>query len=116
MEAKKNNGQALDFKSAFGILLPLCLAAVLLAGAVISVANDVYAFVKTDKQIELRIDEPLDEKALALLLQERGVVSNPFCFRLYLRSKVSPQQLSALTGEWTLNSNMSYREIILTIF
>lgn len=116
MEARKNNGQALGFKSAFGILLPLCLAAALLAGAVISVANDVYAFVKTDGQVELRIDEPLDEKAFALLLQERGVVSNPFCFRLYLRSRVDQQQLSALTGEWTLNTNMSYREIILTIF
>ena len=116
MQATQANDSPITYKRAFGILLPLCLLAVLLACFIIAVANDVYAFVKPDGQIVVSIPEPLTAKELSLLLQERGVIENPFIFRLYLVSKGSADKLASTVGEWTLNSSMSYREILLEIF
>ena len=116
----RQNGQEqispIDFKRAFGAVLPLCLVALMLAGLVISVANDMYAFVKPDEKITVTVDSPVSDGELAGLLKKSGVIENDIAFRLYLRSKNKLEKLSTLTGEWSLNSNMSYREIMLEIF
>ncbi len=106
----------MDFKRAFGIIVPMCLVALVIAGIVISVSNDIYAFVKPDESTVLKIDTPLTDKELSDTLQEKNVIKNAFVFRLYLRSKGKANATSSLLGEWTLNSNMSYREIVMEIF
>ena len=105
----------LSLRGAFGILIPLCLFSVLLACLLISVANDMYAFVKPSNEVTVSITAPISEKQLSLLLQKNGVINNATCFRLYLRSKGVSDKLSLISGEITLNSNMSYREILLEI-
>ena len=116
MQAVQTNDTPITYRQAFGTILPLCLLAVLLACFIIAVANDVYAFVKPDEQINVSIPEPLTDKGLSLLLQERGVIENAFIFRLYVRLKGNSDKLADTVGEWTLNSSMSYREILLEIF
>ena len=101
---------------ALGIILPLCLLGALLGGLVVYVANDMYAFVKLDREITLTISSPPSDKELSDLLKANGIIENAFVFRLYLRSKNKANDLSTLTGELRLNSNMSYREILLEIF
>lgn len=106
----------ITLKRAFGTVLPLCLAALLLAGAVISIANDVYAFVKADKSITVSSDEMLDIGSLSHFLQEQGVINNAFAFELYLRSHGLESSCVDLTEGLTLNSSMSYRELINEFF
>lgn len=101
---------------ALGIILPLCLLGALLGGLVVYVANDMYAFVKLDREITLTISSPPSEEELSHLLKATGIIENEFIFRMYLRSKNKIDLLSTLTGEFKLNSSMSYREILLEIF
>lgn len=103
-------------KRAIGTVLPLCLTALLLAGAVISVANDVYAFVKADMPVTLTADGVLDADALSRLLQKEGVIRNAFAFKLYLRSHGLGNADVSLDEGLVLNGNMSYRELVNEIF
>ena len=104
-----------DYRRAFGVLIPLCLLSLLIACLVISVANDMYAFVKPDVEITVNIPSPMSDKQLSRLLQQNGVINNAAVFSLYLRSKGASEKLGNLSGEIKLNSNMSYREILLEI-
>ena len=106
----------LSYRCALVFVVPICVLSLFLAAAVISVANDIYAFVKADNEIEISVTESLDASQFAILLGKHGVVKNPFAFELYLRSKGRDNEIPYLRGEWMLNSNMSYRDIILEIF
>ena len=90
--------------------------ALFLCAAFVSVTNDMYAFVKPDREISVRIDAPVSAKELSRLLKESGVIRNEFVFELYLDSKGKSEKSELILGEWTLNSNMSYRRILLEIF
>lgn len=116
MNTESRSKEPMTFKRALGRVLPLCLTALLLAGAVISVANDVYAFVKADKNIVLSADEALDIGSLSRLLQEKDVINNAFVFELYLKSRGLNGARANLAEGLTLNSNMSYRELVNEIF
>ncbi len=103
-------------RRAFGIIIPLFLLSALIACLIISVTNDMYAFVKPDREEKLTVTSPITDKQLSLILKEKGIIKNDFVFYLYMRSKGKSDDISLLLGEWTLNSNMSYREILLEIF
>lgn len=103
-------------RDAFGRVIPLCLCALFLAAAVISVTNDMYAFVKPDETVTLTVDQPLDLDGLCDLLGQTDVVKNPFVLKMYLKSKGKDGQSLDLEGQWTLNKNMSYREIMLELW
>lgn len=112
----KSAADTVKLGRAFGIVVPLFLLSLLLAGAVISIANDMYAFVKPDAPITLSISSPLSSEQLSELLQNSGVIENAFAFRVYLRSKGLDGDVPSLLGEISLNSNMSYREIASQLF
>ncbi len=116
MQDKHTQEGAISKSRALSVLLPLCLFSILLAGIIISLANDVYAFVKPDAEISLTLSSPVSDTDLSKLLQKSGVIKNPTAFKLYLRSKGLSERAAKITGEWILNSNMSYREIVSEIF
>ena len=113
---KTSADSTITFKRAFGIIIPLCLTALLIAGAIISVANDVYAFVKPDNVITILLEEQHDAKSFSSLLQDRGVINNAFVFAIYLRSHGLEHELANIANELTLNSKMNYRELVDEIF
>ena len=53
-------------RRAWGVILPLCLLGVLLALAVVAVANDTYAFVKPKTTYVLQVTEPQSVKETAM--------------------------------------------------
>ncbi|MBQ8474047.1 MAG: hypothetical protein IJ499_00085 [Clostridia bacterium] len=116
MKQQNKKNEHIGFTKGFSIIIPLCLCAIFLAVAVISVSNDMYAFVKQDGEVTVNIDSAMDTLDFAKLLSEKGIVKNPVAFGLYLRSKGRDTEIPYLRGEWTLNTNMSYREIISEIF
>ncbi len=93
-------------------VLVLFLLSALLAALCISVANDMYAFVKPDREEILTVSEPMNIQALSLLLEEKGILRNPHVFILYARSKDKTEFLENFSGTVTLNTAMSYREIV----
>ena len=98
---------------AFSCVTVITLLALLLAALLVSVMNDVYAFVKPDRAVTLTVDEPLSLSAVAALLERNGILANPTVFRLYADAKGKRALLESFSGELTLNSSMSYREILL---
>ena len=98
---------------AFSKITVLSLTALLVAAIGVSVANDLYAFVKPDREITLSIDEPLSLKELSKVMEEEGVIANPTVFRLWVQSKGKAELLEGFCGTLTLNAKMSYRQILL---
>lgn len=99
-------------KRALARIVPICFVALLFAGVICSVANDMYAFVKGDNEVELAVEEPLSVNEISDALAKRGVLKNPTVFMLYVKLKEKEALLEDYTGELKLNSSMSYREIL----
>ncbi|MBE6546717.1 MAG: hypothetical protein E7668_04670 [Ruminococcaceae bacterium] len=100
------------YRFAFAKVLVIVLSALLCAGAVISVANDMYAFVKPTEEVTLTVEIPLSLSELAVRLEQLGVVANPSVFELYVRSKNKVTLVEAFSGQVALNTAMSYRELL----
>ncbi len=112
----KKTSPPLSARHAFGIIIPLCLFALLISALVISIANDMYAFVKPEKEFILSLSDGTGIDTISRTLEENGVVDNGFVFSLYSKSKGYEARLSSAVGEHRLNGNMSYREIWNNIF
>ncbi len=83
---KKKNGGIVALK----VLLYIAFVAgvsVLLANFAVSVANDVFAFIKDPEPITVTLDEGLSTKDVAALLGENGVIRYPTVFRYYTEFK-----------------------------
>ena len=103
-------------KNAFGKIIPLALVALLFAGAIISIANDMYAFVKPSNDILFSVTDISSNFQLSRQLRKNNIIKNDIAFALYLKSKGVACDTCALSGEWLLNSSMSYREIYAEMF
>lgn len=92
----------------FGISIFLSITA-------IKVANDVFAFVKADKEITVTIPEGASTRQVAKILKDNGVISHPFVYRLYTEFRISKR--SYLTGEYeagehVVNPMMNYDKLL----
>ncbi len=102
----------LSYKSALMRTVPLFLLCILLAALLVGVLNDIYAFVKPEGEAHITLVSSVDEWELCELLYEHGVIDRRISFYIYLRRK----NITIPSGEWTLRTNMSYREIAAEIF
>ena len=99
-------------RRSFAKILPICLLSLFISGFILSVANDMYAFLKDDEEVVLHIEQPSSLGEFAKILGQKRVVKNPTVFFLYVKSKNKTDTVESFVGELTLNSKMSYREIL----
>ena len=71
-------------RRAMGVILPLCMLSFFIVGVICSVANDMYAFVKKDKEIILFVETPGSLEDVSRLLGKNNVVNNSFGFEFDL--------------------------------
>ena len=107
-----NENLSRSIKKAMSKLLPICFVALLISALVCSVANDMYAFVKKDNEVNLNVYQSVSLNEMTDILSNRGVINNPDVFKLYVKLKDKTNTIEEFTGEATLNSSMSYREIL----
>ena len=118
MKARRDNGHKNKTGSVglvrrtFAKILPICLLSFFISGFILSVANDMYAFVKQDAEVTLRFEEACSLEEFSKALGQKKIVKNPAVFSLYVRSKNKADIVERFVGELTLNSKMSYREIL----
>ena len=98
---------------AFSSITVLCLLALLFVALAISVANDLYAFVKPNRAVSFTVEEPTSLKELSAALERQGIIANPTVFRVYVNHQGRTELLENFCGTLTLNSAMSYRQILL---
>ncbi len=106
----------LSYKSALGRVIPLFLLCLLLAALLVSVFNDIYAFVKPEGEAHLVLTSPVGKWELCERLYECGIIERRISFYIYLWRSEYFEKLSSLNGEWSLRTDMSYREILAEIF
>ena len=99
-------------RRACSVIIPLCFLCLLIAAAAVSAANDMYAFVKPDKTVNLSFEKSASVYSVAKTLEEKGVIDNPALFSLYVKSKHREEKIEKFHGELTLKTNVSYREIL----
>ena len=99
-------------KRIFGTVITMALVAVFIALTIISIANDMFAFIKPDGTVTLTLNNELTPNELGILLEEQGVVSNPYIFSLYVRSKLKNDTPLSFSAPVKLERSMSYREIL----
>lgn len=83
---------------------------VVLSLVAIFMANDVFAFITDDKTIEFSVPANTDVLSLAKQLDDQEVINYGSVFKLYVR--VKGDNKSVLAGNYTLNPNMDYGQII----
>ena len=98
---------------AYRTVTVIALFALAVAGLTVSVANDMYAFVKSAREVTLTVDAPMALEELSERLEREGIVANPTVFSLYVKAKGRGERMESFSGEVTLRSDMSYREILL---
>ena len=91
----------------YGIIVVVSL---LLTMGIVSVCNDVFAFIKPDETIIVSVPQGLSTKQVAKELKKSGIIEHPTVFSLYCKLKKADGKFQY--GEYNLNSNYSYDVII----
>ena len=112
LNSGKTNRDAKLIRRASAVILPLFFSSVLIASLVISVTNDMYAFMKSEVSAKVTVSEEDGLNEISKLLADEGIINNPTVFKLYVISKGKTAQLEDFSGELTLYGSMSYREIL----
>ena len=100
------------FRFAFSKITVTVLIALLCACLIISLANDLFAFVKPTNSLTLEISQPISSTELSRLLQNEGIIENAFAFWIYARLKNAESRLREFRGSAHLSSDMGYRDIL----
>lgn len=82
---------------------------VFIASFALSSINDLVGFSKESREVEIVIPEGYGLSEIANLLEERGIIDEPFTFEVYARVKDMETRLAP--GKYTLNSNLGYDQI-----
>lgn len=96
-------------------LVAVLAISVFLSVAAIKIGNDVFAFVKADKEITVKIKEGATLADVSEELKEKGVIKYPSVYNIYARLRMDRKSYytgNFLAGEHTLNSNLGYDKLI----
>lgn len=95
-------------------LIFVLASSVIIAYYGITIANDVFAFVKSDKEVEIVIEEGDGVSQIAKELKRVGAIEYPAVFKLYNsfknRNAKTPQEFVADT--YVFEKNLNYDELI----
>lgn len=102
-------------KSVAYIVFVIC-SAIIIAYIGITVVNDLFAFVKSDKEIVVSVDEDTTFRELASKLEKEGAVKYPLFLRIYnsFKNRDSKVKQELEAGEYRILANLNYDEIIST--
>lgn len=99
----------------FQRVITIALLALFCAALLLSVVNDMYAFFKPQGTVMLTVSEPCSLIDFARLLERNGILLNPHVFSLYVKSKDRVPLVEGWSGTLVLDTDMSYREILLAL-
>lgn len=86
------------------------VVSVFLSIAVIAVANDIYAFVKSDEVVEVTIPEYATLDEVSEILYKNDIIKYPTIFKLYAVAENDDGEF--LAGTYSINPMMSYETLL----
>lgn len=99
---------------AFIYIAGVLVSSIILSVIIITNCNDIFAFVKSDEQTSITIEEGTDLSALAKQLKELGVISHKNTFKMYIKYRGKDSD-SYTAGTYTVSPSMNYDQIISAI-
>lgn len=97
---------------ACSMIIPLCFFSLFLSLFIAFCANDMYAFVKPAGEVKIELVSERSLRDTAKILEEEDIIENPALFCAYVRSKGADKKITSAEGAITLDTAMSYREIV----
>ena len=97
-------------------IIAIITVSVALAVFAISCANDVFAFVKEEKTVEVVIPDYVTSDELSEILGEAGAINYPWLFRLYcdLKDVDTSPAYKFQSGSYTISTAMNYDTLMLS--
>lgn len=97
-------------------IIAIITVSIALATFAISCANDVFAFVKEEKTVEVVIPDYVTSEELSEILGEAGAINYPWLFRLYctLKNVDTSSAYKFVGGTYTIATNMNYDTLMLS--
>ena len=92
-------------------IIAVAAVSVILALNIIDIANDVFAFVKTDMPVSVNIPEDAELSDIVDILYENNLIKYPRIFEIYIRD-LRKRSGDYVGGIYLLNSNMNYDDFI----
>ena len=86
---------------------------VFIASFALSSINDLVGFNKESREVEITIPEGYGLSEIAELLENKGIIDEPFTFEVYARVKDMESKLAP--GTYMLNSNLGYDQIFQSL-
>ena len=99
--------------STFSYCILILGISVLLAAFAILAANDMFALVKTDREVTVEIEDGATLREVADAMADGGVIRYPSLFWAF--AKMTDMDNQILPGTYTLNASMDYRSILSKI-
>ncbi|MBQ7982323.1 MAG: endolytic transglycosylase MltG [Clostridia bacterium] len=90
-------------------IVAVLVISVFASWTIIEVANDVFAFVKSDETVTVVIEENMTAADVAGLLADNGIIKYPTMYELYIRIK--EESTDYLVGEYEISPSMNYGDI-----
>ena len=95
----------------------IVVAAAALSYLALTSLNDIFAFVKEDREVEVTIPEYVTSSEMSEILGDAGVIEHPWLFRLYAKMKHVDENSKVYNfeaGTYTVSSSMNYDELFLS--
>ncbi len=101
---------------AFTFKLVAYIAVVLIISAyaayyLVSLANDVFAFVKEPLECTVTISENTTPDSVVTILQNEGIIRYGDLFRVYMEYQADGEEIVLIQGDHTFNGTMNYSQI-----
>ena len=90
-------------------IVAVLVISVFASWTIIEVANDVFAFVKSDEAVTVVIEEEMTANDVAQMLYENGIIKYPTMYELFIRLKEESRVY--LVGEYEFSPSMNYGDI-----
>ena len=92
------------------VTIGLCI---ILAVYILDTANDLFGLNQEDRAIEVVVPDGASNSDVAKILEDAGVIKNPWVFRIYSDLKTKDREFQP--GTYIFNSNLGYNEIIVAL-
>ncbi len=99
-------------------LVSVIAVSVILSVFAIKIGNDVFAFVKPDKEITVTISKDATLSDVADELHEKGIIEYPTVYKLYSKFRISKRSYLSgkfLEGEHVLTPAMNYDQLLAAL-
>ena len=110
----QNTPMSAKIRYAAAFFVPLCFFALFLSCLTLSFLNDLLGFVRPYATAEITLEHP-ELSELADTLEEHGIILNPRIFALFAQNRGAQELVASFSGNVTLDSSMSYSEIIAAL-